>query len=177
MRRRQWATLCGNGRWAVSVGAIGLRWGIVVVRGACSRGILFKNWTSSKTLESVLLTKVRRRPRYRRCALNGAVVAVWVAIGIALAAVRSVGIHSVSRLLVALLGIHVVPIASVVIAVAVAIPSWVGLHAAVPCSGRSSNGPNWTALAVAIVHITISSGLPIAIVAADLGEAVLVIGT
>jgi len=124
--------------------------------------IFLEYGSSPKALESVLFGI---RSSHRRRALNGAVVAPRLSVRVAVAAIRPIGIHCVSRLLIAVARVHA-------ISLVVAVPCGVGLHAIVPRSGRTADG---TAHTVSGVDITVASALSVTIVATDLRVAILVV--
>jgi hypothetical protein len=141
--------------------AVGCLYGVAAHVLSCR--VLLQDRSSSKALESVLFSRIRSRDGYR--AVNGAVVAAWLGVGITVAAIRSVSVDRVPRLLIAMARVHAVSLA-------VAVPRWIGLHAIVSRSGRSADRAAHT---VSGVNVAVAPALSIAVVAADLRVAVLVV--
>jgi hypothetical protein len=114
-------------------------------------------------LETILLSGVR--PGYWRRAFKRAIVTTRLGVGVTVAAVRSIGIYCVSRLLIAVTRIYTIT------ALTVAVPCWIRLHAVVSRPWRPAD---WTAHTVRIeIAVAITSSATV--VAADLGVAVLVV--
>lgn len=83
------------------------------------RSISLENWTTPEALESVLLAEVWLHHGW--CALDGAAFAAGIIrIGLAVAAIGSVGVYCVSRLLISLARVD-----SITLSIVVTIPSWI----------------------------------------------------
>jgi hypothetical protein len=128
-----------------------------------SRRILLEYCSSAEALESILLSGVW--PGYGRRAFKRAIVTAGLGVRVTVAAIRSIGVYRVSRLLIAVARIYTVA------TLAVAVPSWIRLHAVVSRPWRPAD---WATHTVGIeIAVTITSAATV--VAADLGVAVLVV--
>jgi hypothetical protein len=127
-----------------------------------SRRVLLEYGTSAEALESILLSGVW--PGYGRRAFKRAIVTTGLGVRVTVAAIRSVRVYRVSRLLIAVARIYAVA------TLAVAVPSWIRLHAVVSRPWRPAD---WATHTVGIeIAVTITPAA--AVVAAHLRVAVLV---